>query len=78
MPVWAILGLVMVILFVLYAFITASSRSDEQADQMFERWQREHQQNETVGEPQHEDAPKDEDVPNDTDLPQDKDLPDGQ
>lgn len=78
MPVWAILGLVMVILFVLYAFITASSRSDEQADQMFEKWQREHQQNETVGEPQHEDAPKDEDVPNDTGLPQDKNLPDGQ
>lgn len=75
MQIWMILGLVFLCAFVAYACMVVAGRSDEQAERMFEEWQREHQQNKTVDEPQHEDAPKDKNAPENTDLPEDKNLP---
>ena len=69
MQVWIILGLALTFLFVVYAFIMAAGRSDEQAERMFEEWQRTHPTNRSEDEPRQKTAPEDKDAPEDKNLP---------
>ena len=71
MQIWMILGLVFLCAFVAYACMVVAGRSDEQAERMFEEWQRTHPTNRS------EDEPRQKTAPEDKDAPEDKNLPDG-